>query len=110
VAAFNTSVSAVLANAALITEMGGTPSHDSSEDKFSCTLRCHDENGELYPVALSRDTIRFSSFEDDTIRTGLDTWADAIPALHEYPGIAITGEDGYDPGRTILLLWILAGL
>jgi hypothetical protein len=80
-AAFNTSVSTVLSNTALTTAMGGTPSHDSSEDKFSCTLRCHDENGELYSVALSRDAIRLSSFEEDTIRTTLETWADAIPAL-----------------------------
>jgi hypothetical protein len=80
-AAFNTSVSTVLANAALTTAMGGTPSHDSSDDKFSCTLRCHDENGELYSVTLSRDAIRLSSFEADSIRTTLETWADAIPAL-----------------------------
>jgi len=80
-AAFNTNVSTIVAQAALSTAMGGTPSHDSSEDKFSSTLRCHDANGELYIVALSRDKIRLSSFEADTIRTSLDTWADAIPAL-----------------------------
>ena len=80
-AAFNTNVSNIVANAALTTAMGGTPSHDSSEDKFSCTLRCHDSNGELYIVALSRDKLRLSSFEADTIRTSLDSWADGIPAL-----------------------------
>ena len=80
-ASFNTNLSTILANAALSTAMGGSPSHDSSEDKFSCTIRCHDANGELYIVALSRDKIRLSSFEADTIRTSLDTWADGIPAL-----------------------------
>ena len=80
-AAFNTNVSTIVANAAHSAAMGGTPSHDSSEDKFSCTLRCHDSNGELYIVALSRDKIRLSSFEADTIRTCLDSWADTIPAL-----------------------------
>jgi hypothetical protein len=54
-AAFNTNVSTIIANAALTTAMGGTPSHDSSEDKFSCTLRCHDSNGEIYIVALSAE-------------------------------------------------------
>jgi hypothetical protein len=80
-AAFNTNVSTIMANAALSTAMGGTSSHDSSEDKFSCTLRCHDSNGELYIVALSRDKIRLSSFEADTIRTSLDSWADTLPVL-----------------------------
>jgi hypothetical protein len=73
-------VSTIVANAALSTAMGGIPSHDT-EDKFSCTLRCHDRNGELYIVALSRDKIRLSSFEADTIRTSLDSWADGIPTL-----------------------------
>jgi hypothetical protein len=49
-AAFNTNVSTIVANAALSTAMGGTPSHDSSEDKFLFTLRCHDTNGELYII------------------------------------------------------------
>jgi hypothetical protein len=80
-AAFNTNVSTIVANATLSTAMGGTSSHDSSEDKFSCTLRCHDSNGELYIVTLSRDKLRLSSFEADTIRTSLDFWADTLPAL-----------------------------
>ena len=80
-AAFTTDVSTIIGTAALNTAMGGTPSHDSSEDKFSCTLRCHDANGELYIVALSRDKIRLSSFEADSIRTSLDTWADTLPIL-----------------------------
>ncbi|MFH0967801.1 MAG: hypothetical protein V1862_08985 [Methanobacteriota archaeon] len=80
-ASFNTDVSTIVGTAALNTAMGGSPSHDSSEDKFSCTLRCHDVNGELYLVALSRDKIRLSYFEADTIRTSLETWADNLPIL-----------------------------
>lgn len=80
-AAFNTNVSTILANAALTAAMGGTSSHDSSEDKFTCTLRCHSEDGELYSVTFQRDKIRISSYESDVIRTDLDTWADGITAL-----------------------------
>jgi hypothetical protein len=80
-AGFTANVSTVLANAALTTAMGGTPSHDSSDDKFSCTLRCHHSNGELYLVTLSRDKIRLSSFEADSIRTSLESWADTVAIL-----------------------------
>ncbi|NLW75543.1 MAG: hypothetical protein GXY18_03840, partial [Methanomicrobiales archaeon] len=40
-AGFDTTVTNVLANEALETAMGGTGSHDSSEDGFSITLKCH---------------------------------------------------------------------
>lgn len=80
-ASFTANVNTITANAALTTAMGGTPSHDSSEDKFSCTIRCHHQNGEIYLVALSRDKIRLSSFEADTIRMGLDSWADTVAIL-----------------------------
>ena len=42
-AAFNTNVCTIVANATLSTAMGGTPSYDRSEDKFSCTLRCREK-------------------------------------------------------------------
>lgn len=80
-AGFNASISTIVGNAAITTAMGGTPSHDSSEDKFSCTLRCHDPSGEVYIVALARDKIRLSSFEADSIRTALDSWADSVAIL-----------------------------
>lgn len=80
-AAFNTTVITILADTTLRSAMGGTPSHDSSEDKFNCTLRCHNANGELYLVMLTREKIRLSSFEADTIRTSLETWADSVAIL-----------------------------
>lgn len=78
---FNTNVSTILATAALGTAMGGTPSHDSSEDGFSVALKCHHSSGELYTVTLKRDSITVSSYESDAIRTSLDTWADTIGIL-----------------------------
>lgn len=80
-ASFNTNISTITGNAALGTAMGGTPSHDSSDDRFSCTLKCHDPNGEIYLVTLTRDRIRLSSFEADSIRIALDTWADSVAIL-----------------------------
>ena len=61
--------------------MGGTPSHDSSEDGFSVTLKCHHSNGENFSVTLKRDSVTVSSYEADAIRTGLESWADTVAIL-----------------------------
>ena len=66
-AGFTTNVSTIVGTAALGTAMGGTPSHDSSADAFSVTMKCHHSNGELYSVSLKRDSITVSSYEADTI-------------------------------------------
>ena len=81
VAAYTANVATVLANAALATAMGGTAVHATDDDSFSTTLRCHDANGEVYTVSLSRGRITLSSYEDDAIRTAVETWADTVPAL-----------------------------
>lgn len=77
-AGFTTNVSTILATAALGTAMGGSPSHDSSEDGFSVALKCHHSNGELYSVTLKRDSITVSRYESDAIRTNLDSWTDTV--------------------------------
>ena len=80
-AAFNTDVTTIMGTAALGTAMGGTPSHDSSEDAFSAMLKCHTASGEFYNVAFKRDTVTISSYEDDAIVTAIETWADTLPIL-----------------------------
>lgn len=80
-AGFDTIVTNVLANEALETAMGGTGSHDSSEDGFSITLKCHAANGELYNVTFKRDKVSVTSYESDAILTTIETWADTIPSL-----------------------------
>jgi hypothetical protein len=55
--------------------------HDAGKDAFSATLKCHDANGELYMVNFSRDQLTLTSYEDDAIRTKVETWADSVPAL-----------------------------
>ncbi len=80
-AAFNTDVSTILGTAALGTAMGGSPSHDSSEDSFSSTFKGHDANGEFYTVRVTRSNMTVSSYEDDAIVAAIETWADTITEL-----------------------------
>jgi len=81
VAGFTAAAAEVLANAALRTAIGGTPVRDAERETFSCQIRCHDPNGELYIVSFSRDDVRLTSYEDDAIRTTVETWADTVPEL-----------------------------
>lgn len=82
-AAVNTTVTQITGNTAITSAMGAgvSASRDSSEDTFSCTLKCHDSNGELYSVTVKRDSISLTSYEADSIRTGLETWADSVAIL-----------------------------
>jgi hypothetical protein len=78
---FSTGITAMLANTANNTAHGGTAIHDPEVDTYSATLKCHDPNGELYFITLSRQQVSISSYEDDSIRTRIETWADGVPAL-----------------------------
>ncbi|PWR73930.1 hypothetical protein DK846_01835 [Methanospirillum lacunae] len=80
-AAFNTDITTILGTVALGTAMGGTPSHDSSEDSFSCTLKAHSSNGENFNVTFKRDSVTVSSYESDSILTGIESWADTVALL-----------------------------
>ena len=80
-AGFNAAYTEILGNTALTTAIGGTAVRDTEGESYSCTLKCHHANGELYNVAFTRDTVRISSYTDDAIRTAIDTWADAVPDL-----------------------------
>ena len=81
IAGFNAGIAAMLSNAANNTAHGGSAVHDAEGDTFSATLKCHDPNGELYFVNFSRQQVAISSYEDDSIRTRIETWADGVPAL-----------------------------
>ena len=80
-AAFSTNISTIVAATAINTTMGGTPSHDSSEDTFSCALKCHNTNGETFMVTFRRDSVVVSGYEADTILTGIESWADTVALL-----------------------------
>jgi len=81
VAGFGTGVAAVIANSANITAHGGTPVHDEDGDNYSATLKCHDPNGELYYLNISRAQVSLSSYTDDSIRANVEIWADGVQAL-----------------------------
>ncbi|MFZ1898545.1 hypothetical protein [Methanoregula sp.] len=81
IAGYTSGITAVLANTANVAAHGGTPAHDSDADTFSVALKCHDPNGELYMVTFARQQVSISSYEDDAIRTVIETWADGVPAL-----------------------------
>jgi 23S rRNA U2552 (ribose-2'-O)-methylase RlmE/FtsJ len=80
-AKFNSGVTALLAASAVTTAHGGTVSRDLDKEAYSATIKCHDANGELYTVNFSRDQITITSYEDDAIRTKVETWADTVAAL-----------------------------
>ena len=81
IAGYNAGIAAVLTNTANNTAHGGTPVHNAASDSFSATLKCHDPNGELYYVNFSRQQVTISSYEDDAIRTVIETWSDGVAAL-----------------------------
>jgi hypothetical protein len=81
VAGFNAGAAAMLANTANTTAHGGTPARDFAGETYSASIRCHDPNGELYYVTLSREQVSLTSYSDDSIRIKVETWADTVPAL-----------------------------
>jgi len=81
VAGFNAGAAAILANAALTAAHGGTPARDTDTETYSVTLKCSDPNGEIYMITFGRDRVSLASYEDDAIRTKVETWADSVAAL-----------------------------
>ena len=81
VAGFNAGATALLADTALATAHGGVPARDSDIETYATTLRCHDPSGEIYSLSLSRERLSLTSYEDDAIRTKVETWADSVPEL-----------------------------
>jgi hypothetical protein len=80
-AGFNAGITALETNAALATAHGGAANRDAEHENYSVTLRCHDPNGEMYFVTISRSRVSLTSFSDDAIRTKVESWADSVPAL-----------------------------
>ena len=80
-AAFNGVVTAAPAATAINTAIGATAVHVADDDTFSVTVRCHDANGELYYVAITRSAVKVSAYEVDAILAAVEDWSDAVPAL-----------------------------
>ncbi len=81
IVAFEANAAAVMGNAALAAAMGGYAERDNARETYYCQLKCHDPSGDDYYVTFTRKTVRISSYQDDAVRTAVETWADAVPAL-----------------------------
>ena len=81
IAAFEANASEVLDNTALATAMGGVAVRNGPGESYYAQLKCHDPSGDDYYVTFTRRTVRISSYQDDAIRTAVETWADAVGAL-----------------------------
>ncbi|MDO9323330.1 MAG: hypothetical protein Q7T80_00050 [Methanoregula sp.] len=81
IAGFTAGIAAVVANTANNTAHGGSAVHAGEKDTYSVTLKCHDPSGEMYFVTISRQQVAIFSYEADSIRTRIETWADGVTAL-----------------------------
>jgi hypothetical protein len=81
IAAFEANAAEVLANAALEAAMGGEAVRNGPGETYYAQLKCHDPSGDDYYVTFTRKTVRISSYQDDAIRTAVETWADDVATL-----------------------------
>jgi len=81
VAGFTAGAAVLLASTELAEAHGGSPARDSDTETYSATVKCHDPNGEIYMITFGRDQISLTSYEDDAIKTKVETWADTVAAL-----------------------------
>jgi hypothetical protein len=63
------------------TTIGGTAVADLDSEAYTCRLRCHAANGEVYSVAFTRTSVRVSAYENDSALAAIEAWADCVPAL-----------------------------
>jgi hypothetical protein len=81
-AGFTAAKTEVLGNTALEAAIGGTAVADPDSEAYTCRLRCHAANGEVYSVAFTRTSVRVSSYEDDALLATIEAWADGVTALN----------------------------
>ena len=81
IAAFDANAAEVLANTPLATAMGGVAERNFGGESYYAQLKCHDPTGDDYYDTFTRRTVRISSYQDDAIKTAVETWADGVPAL-----------------------------
>jgi hypothetical protein len=81
-AAYNAAKTKLLGNTVLETAMGGSTVHNPDSETFNTRLKCHAANGELFYVSFTRKSVRVSSYEDDTLLSTIETWADGVTALN----------------------------
>jgi hypothetical protein len=78
---YENGIAAVISNMANLAAHRGKVRHRKDADLFSVMLRCHDPNGELYFLHLSRHRITLSSYNDVAILRRVEEWSDSVPGL-----------------------------
>jgi hypothetical protein len=78
---YENGIAAVISNMANIAAHGGKVRRMPDADLFSGTLKCHDPDGELYFLSLTRNRVTLSSYSDEGIRKRVEKWSDGVPAL-----------------------------
>ncbi|HXX54539.1 MAG TPA: hypothetical protein VEI81_00415 [Methanoregula sp.] len=78
---YDTGIAAVISNMANIASHRAKPRHLPKADLYSVMLQCHDREGELYFLNISRTRITLSSFMNDAIQKKVEAWTDSVPEL-----------------------------
>ena len=60
----------------------GDAVQNTTKNSWNARIRIHDPTGEIYYLTLTRKTLKLTSYENDTILTKVETWADSVPALN----------------------------
>jgi len=81
VGGYETGIAAVISNVANNLSHRGIVKHLPDEDLFSVIIRCHDPEGEVYALSLTRNRVTVSSYTDEGIKKKVEEWADTVPGL-----------------------------
>jgi hypothetical protein len=81
ISGFTSAANLIMSETQVATTLGGTPIRDLDNEKYATTLKCHDVNGEIYFVNLSREQVSLTSYSDEAIRSRVETWADTVTAF-----------------------------
>jgi len=78
---YENGIAAVISNMANIAAHRGKVRHMADADLFSILLNCHDPEGEVYLLGITRNQLTLASYRDDRIRMHVEAWAGTVPAL-----------------------------
>lgn len=81
VGGYETGIAAVISNVANNLSHRGIVKHLPDDDLFSVTIRCHDLDGEVYALSITRNRVTVSSYTDEGIKKKVEAWVDTVPGL-----------------------------
>ncbi len=81
IAVFTAQANRIVADAEIAASFGGTANRDFEDETYAASLKCHDANGEIYFVNFTRDRVTLTSYNDEAIKSRVETWADTVGSL-----------------------------